>query len=243
MPFYKIWCTRFNLSVSFMSIRNDSYSQNVDRDVLGYRTIRKRGRWGWEVRVCSQRLTIGLKTLFLWGAGCPPDPPLPPPPAGVWWLEGGVDTLCGCRGSSRGVGGNGRDGGCGSGTTEVNFSECNIRSYFVVLVKIPFRNAKLTYKSVRYSRSRGWSRFRHLPLRSTSRFFLGGRLRRHVLRQSPTLLDLLEITTQRVATGCLNYRRRLARQCRFVIFVLAAAVSIVVSFCNEQWIWQWYNLK
>lgn len=65
-----------------------------------------------------KRLTIGLNTwLFLCDAACPPEPPLPAPPIRGWWLDGGVETLWGCRGSSLGVGGNGRDGGWGSGTT------------------------------------------------------------------------------------------------------------------------------
>jgi len=141
--------------------------------------------------------------------------------------------LCGCRGSSRGVGGNGRDGGCGSGTTKIKFFRIT-RLSRLFLYKILLQNIKFTYKSVRYSGSRGWSWFRHLPLRSVSWFFLsGGCLRRHVLRQSPTLLDLLEITTQRIATGCLNNRRWFARQCRFVLFVLASAISIVISFCRR----------
>ena len=66
----------------------------------------------------SKKLTIGLNTwLFLWDAAWPPEFPLPLPAMGGWWFEGGVETLCDCLGSSLGVGGSGRDGGCGSGTT------------------------------------------------------------------------------------------------------------------------------
>lgn len=92
---------------------------------------------------------------------------------------------------------------------------------------------KCTYESVRYSGSRGWPRFRHLSLRSAAwLFFSGGRLWRHILRQSPAFLNLLEITAQRITARCLNYGRWLACQCRFILFVFATAVSIIVSFCN-----------
>lgn len=88
---------------------------------------------------------------------------------------------------------------------------------------------------MRYSGSRGWSRFRHLSLRSTSWFFFSSRrLWRYILRQSPTFLNLLEITAQRSTSGCLNYGWRFARQCWFVFLIFTTTVSIIVPFCKRQ---------
>jgi hypothetical protein len=56
------------------------------------------------------------------------------------------------------------------------------------------------------------------------------RLFRILLRQRPTLLNLLEVATQRVTTRLLDDRRRFASRLCVVLLILGARVAVVFTF-------------